>query len=258
MEKTLTIIGTGNMAYAILKGVYESYSVEVVGRSEARLAELAEEFGEKVVFTPLGDGYSIEDKRILLAVKPYALEAVSQKLKGKAYAHLSVMAGVKLETLKSRISAYHTVRAMPNLAAKYSKSMTTLCGDHAFKYEALAICSCFGKTLWVNSEKEIDIATAIAGSGPAYLALVAEALADGGVKAGLSRESAMRLVEGLFYGMGDLLEEQHPALLKDGVMSPGGTTAAGYGALEAGNVRNAFIEAVKEAFARAEALGKDS
>jgi pyrroline-5-carboxylate reductase len=256
MEKRLTIIGTGNMAYAILKGVYESYDVEVVGRNQTRLSQLSEEFDDRVVFTPLEDGYTIEDKRIILAVKPHALEEVSQKLRGKAYAHLSVLAGTKLDTLKHAIPAYHTVRAMPNLAAKYGKSMTTLCGDHAFKYEALAICSCFGKTLWVKSEKEIDIATAIAGSGPAYLALVAEALADGGVKAGLTRESAMRLVEGLFYGMGDLLQEQHPALLKDGVMSPGGTTAAGYGALESGNVRNAFIEAVTAAFARAEALGK--
>ncbi len=84
----------------------------------------------------------------------------------------------------------------------------------------------------MEAEKELDIATALSGSGPAYLALVAEALCDGAVREGLKREDAMTLMRGLFKGFGELIQTIHPALLKDNVMSPGGTTAAGYGALE--------------------------
>ena len=91
---------------------------------------------------------------------------------------------------------------------------------------------------------------------PAYLALVAEALADGAVKQGLKRDDAMTLMRGLFAGFGELIQSEHPALLKDGVMSPGGTTASGYAALEKAGVRSACIEAVGVAFSKAESLKK--
>ncbi len=143
---------------------------------------------------------------------------------------------------------------MPNLAASVGASMTTLTGDHRFKKEAESLLGAVGDTLWLESEKEIDIATALAGSGPAYLALVAEALADGAVKQGLKREDAMTTMKGLFSGFGELIQEMHPALLKDAVMSPGGTTAAGYGALEDGNVRASCMNAVEQAYKRAKKL----
>jgi len=143
------------------------------------------------------------------------------------------------------------VRTMPNLAASYQKSMTTVFGDEAFKDEAIEICESFGKALWLNSEKEIDIATAVAGSGPAFLALAAEALSDGAVKEGLKREDAQELVKGLFEGFSSLLNEKHPAIIKDEVMSPGGTTAAGYAALEEGKVRDGFIKAIVKAYEKA-------
>ena len=252
----LTIVGSGNMAYAILIGVAGKYAVEVVARDAEKLAWLKEEFGEKISVTPLHEGYDIGGKNLILCVKPHALQSVAELFSGEANALLSVLAGVTLETLKAAVPARYTVRTMPNLAARYGKSMTTLCGDAAFQAEAIEICSCFGRALWVNTEKEIDIATAIAGSGPAYLALVAEALADGGVHEGLKRDDAQTLVKGLFEGFGDLLAQEHPALLKDAVMSPGGTTAAGYKALEENGVRKGCIEAVGAAYQRAVALGK--
>jgi pyrroline-5-carboxylate reductase len=86
------------------------------------------------------------------------------------------------------------------------------------------------------------------------LALIAESLADGAVKQGLKRDDAMAIMRGLFGGFGELIQEVHPALLKDGVMSPGGTTAAGYAALEDGNVRSACINAVEAAYKRATEL----
>jgi len=108
-----------------------------------------------------------------------------------------------------------------------------------------------GEVLWLESEKEIDIATALAGSGPAYLALIAEAFTDGAVNQGLKREDAMRVMQGLFGGFGKLIQKTHPALLKDGVMSPGGTTAAGYSALEKGKVRAGCMEAIEKAYQKA-------
>jgi len=255
MEK-ITIIGSGNMAYAILIGVAGRYDVEVAARDEERLAWLKEEFGEKITVTPLHEAFDISGKNLILCVKPYALQSVAKLFRGEANALLSVLAGVTLERLREAVPARHTVRTMPNLAARFGKSMTTLCGDEAFKDEAVEICSCFGTALWVGSEKEIDIATAIAGSGPAYLALIAEALADGGVHEGLKRADAQVLVKGLFAGFADLIEAEHPAQLKDAVMSPGGTTAAGYAALEESGVRNGCIKAVGGAYKRAVALGK--
>ncbi|HHE05557.1 MAG TPA: pyrroline-5-carboxylate reductase, partial [Epsilonproteobacteria bacterium] len=146
------------------------------------------------------------------------------------------------------------VRSMPNLAASIGKSMTTLTGDEKGKDEATVILNAVGHTLWLETEKEIDIATALAGSGPAYLALIAEALADGAVKQGLKREDAMATMRGLFSGFGELIQEMHPALLKDGVISPGGTTAAGYGALEDGKVRASCMTAIEQAYEKAKAL----
>jgi len=94
----------------------------------------------------------------------------------------------------------------------------------------------------------------LAGSGPAYLALIAEAFVDGAVKQGLKREDAMTTMRGLFSGFGTLIQEIHPALLKDTVMSPGGTTAAGYSALEEGNVRASCIDAIEQAYNKAKQL----
>jgi pyrroline-5-carboxylate reductase len=108
--------------------------------------------------------------------------------------------------------------------------------------------SAIGDTMWLASEKELDIATAVAGSGPAYLALVAEAMMDGGVAGGLKRADSVALVNSLFRGFAPLISAQHPALIKDSVMSPAGTTAAGYKELEIGGVRASFIKAIASAF----------
>ena len=121
---------------------------------------------------------------------------------------------------------------------------------------AMEIFSSIGQAIWVNTENQLDIATAIAGSGPAFLALVAEALADGAVKAGLERHLSTQLVQGLFIGTSALLKHSHPAIIKDSVMSPGGTTAAGYGQLEEYGVRNAMIKAIEEAYNNAIVTGK--
>jgi len=251
--QTITFIGNGNMGLSIAKGLKGKYNIEVVGRDMNKLDAFEEALDTKVD-KYLMDNFNITDKTVLFCVKPANVEEVGKKLKGKARVLFSVLAGTSLDKLKKHLKSKAVVRAMPNLAASVGASMTTLTGDHRFRKEAEALLGAVGDTLWLESEKEIDIATALAGSGPAYLALIAEALADGAVKQGLKREDAMAAMKGLFAGFGALIQEVHPALLKDNVMSPGGTTAAGYAALEDGNVRAACIDAIEQAYERAKKL----
>ncbi len=251
--QTITFIGNGNMALSIAQGLKENYKIEVVGRSMEKLDNFEKALGVTIEKSILND-FNIEDKTLLFCVKPANVEEVGAKLKGTARVLFSVLAGTSVEKLRSNINTNAVVRTMPNLAASVQKSMTTLTGDIAFKDEAQELLGAIGPTQWLGSEKEIDIATALAGSGPAYLALIAEALADGAVKQGLKRDDAMAIMRGLFGGFGELIQDIHPALLKDGVMSPGGTTAAGYGALEDGNVRASCIAAVEKAYKKATQL----
>jgi len=245
----ITIIGYGKMALALAKGLEKEHELVIVGRDENRLSHFVQQLSKNAK-TALLNGYEIHNKTVLLCIKPYALKDVSLELKGRATTIYSVLAGTSIEKLKRDIEAKYYIRAMPNLSAEFFSSMTTLTGDQVKKDEATWLFSSIGQTLWVESEKELDIATAIAGSGPAYLALVAEAMADGGVKEGLKRLDAVRLVEGLFLGFSPLLKNTHPALIKDAVMSPNGTTAAGYGALEKRGVRDAFMKAIQKAYSK--------
>ena len=253
MRGTITFIGNGNMAFSMAMSLKESYDIEVVGRSNEKLDDFEKRLGSKIEKSKI-NGFDITDKTIILCVKPANITEMKTLLKGGAKTLYSVLAGTTLNILAQNISATSYVRAMPNLAATVGKSMTTLTGEITCKTEAEELFNAIGSTLWLGSEKELDIATALAGSGPAYLALVAEALADGAVKQGLKRDDAMTLMRGLFDGFGSLIQNTHPALLKDGVMSPGGTTAAGYGALEKLAVRQGFISAVESAYNRAKVL----
>ncbi len=253
MNKTLTFIGNGAMALSLAQGLKKAFSIEVVGRNSIKLDTFEAALGISISKAAL-QGFDISNKTVVLCVKPANILEMRNTLKGRAQTLYSVLAGTSLATLQRSIEADAYVRAMPNLAATLGKSMTTLTGNAHCKEEACALFTSIGNTLWVGSEKELDIATALAGSGPAYLALVAEALADGAVKQGLKRDDAMTLMRGLFEGFGALIQEHHPALLKDSVMSPGGTTAAGYGALEKAAVRQGFIAAVEQAYHQATAL----
>jgi pyrroline-5-carboxylate reductase len=251
--KTITFIGNGNMALSIAQGLKNSYKLEIVGRSQEKLNAFRNTLGIKID-TALMDDFDMSNKTIILCVKPANVEAISTRLKGKAKVIYSVLAGTSVQKIKDKLQPHAVVRTMPNLAASVQKSMTTLTGDKEFKKEAEELLGTIGTTRWLSSEKELDIATGLAGSGPAYLALIAEAFTDGAVKQGLKREDSMAIMRGLFAGFGTLIQEIHPAILKDGVMSPGGTTAAGYGALEDGNVRSSCMNAIEKAFIKATQL----
>jgi len=249
IKPLVTLIGNGKMALSIAKGLKESYSIEVIGRTQEALDQFEAALGMSIQKTRYEES-TCEGKTLIVCVKPYNLPEISTRLHGKAKALYSVLAGTPLAALHC-ISALGYVRAMPNLAAQIGLSITSLVGDVSLHDEAVSLFGSIGKTLWLSSEKELDIATALAGSGPAYLALIAEALSDGAVREGLKRDDAMTLMRGLFEGFGSLIQTTHPALLKDSVMSPGGTTAAGYGALEESGVRSGCMDAVRAAYEKA-------
>lgn len=252
MAKMITFVGNGKMALALAKGLCETHTIEVIGRSMGALEHFERALNLPIKKTLYSDA-DISNKTVIICVKPANLSEIAPHLKGNAATLYSVLAGTPLSALKV-ISADHYCRAMPNLAAEVGASMTSLVGDSDISVQAMALFGTIGATLWLNSEKELDIATALAGSGPAYLALIAEALCDGAVREGLKRDDAMVLMRGLFQGFGKLIQATHPAILKDNVMSPGGTTAAGYGALEKGNVRQGCIEAIRAAHERAKGM----
>lgn len=247
MKETITFIGNGNMALSIAQGLKEIFDIEVVGREMKKLDKFESNLGVTIK-KEIYEDFDMTDKKIILCVKPANLQEVGLRLKGVANELYSVLAGTTVSALKENIKAKATVRVMPNLAASVGKSMTTMTGDISLRKDSEELFKAIGITLWLGSEKELDIATGVAGSGPAYLALIHEALCDGAVKQGMKRAEAIKVANGLFSGFGDLINTIHPALLKDGVMSPGGTTAAGYAALEKGNVRNSCISAVEAAY----------
>jgi pyrroline-5-carboxylate reductase len=239
----LIIIGAGAMGMALAKGLENNHNIEFVVRDISKYKELESRYRFSLL-----ENYTIDNKSLILAVKPHALVELKDKLKGKAKTIYSVLAGVTIDSIKDIIVSEYYIRAMPNISAKFQKSTTVITGDIQKRDEALELFSLIGDVFWTDSEKEIDISTAVAGSGPALLALVAEALADGLVKEGLKRELASNITSSLFNGFAPLIDNMHPSLIKDSVMSPAGTTARAYYALEKSAVRGAFISAVEEAY----------
>jgi len=247
----ILFIGAGNMGGAILDGIKETPNKIFISTYKK---EKIETLKKRYPFASVKceESIDIEGKTVLLAVKPQVYKSV--KTKGRAKALISVMAGVKIKSLKECFEADFYIRAMPNVAASKKTSATAFTGDEGFQREAKEIFDSVGQAIWVGSEKELDVATALAGSGPAYMMLVAEALADGAVRMGLKRDTAQKLTQGLFEGSAKILKDANPSVVKDSVMSPGGTTAHGYAALEEGNVRASFIKAIEKAVKRAEEL----
>ena len=244
----LLLIGAGNMGGAMLQGL-QSHNITVVEAYKKRADELREIFPNlKIVdHIPPLDGFLV-----ILAIKPQSLEFLHAE--GMAEGLISILAGTRLEILKAKVDAKFYVRAMPNMAALVQKSATSLCGDIELKEEAMEILSSIGKCFWLNSENELDIATGLAGSAPAWLALVAEALSDGAVNLGLKRDITYEYIAALFEGVGVVLNDVHPAILKDKVTSPNGTTIAGIAKLEEGRVRDGFIKAMKASYEKAKEM----
>ncbi len=201
---------------------------------------------------------------IVLAVKPQILGRVLEEISG-SLGHgplmISVAAGVSVAAIESRLPAgIRVVRAMPNTPARVGAGATAIAnGSHATEEDlevASFIFDAVGITITVD-EEQLDAVTGLSGSGPAYIFLIIEALADAGVKVGLSRRNAQRLAAQTVMGSAKLLldTDGHPGQLKDMVTSPGGTAIAGLHTLEEGGLRTTLINAVESATRRSIELG---
>lgn len=201
---------------------------------------------------------------VLLAIKPQVFGQIAQELSGQTDANtliISILAGTTLNQLEAAFPGHPVIRAMPNTPAAVGAGVTAIAtGQHAQPHhveKATQILQTVGEVVEVP-ESMMDAVTGLSGSGPGYIALVVEALADGGVAAGLPRATAMKLALQTVKGTAQLLQESgmHPGDLKDRVTSPGGTTIAGIAKLEAAGFRSALIEAVKASYQRSKELGQ--
>jgi pyrroline-5-carboxylate reductase len=245
----VSIIGYGEMAKAIASGLKGEIEFEVVGRDEEKLKKFAQEF--ECEYHKL-DGYDISKKIVILAVKPYALQEVSMRIKGEAEVLISILAGKPLVELERYIKSKYYLRAMPNVAAKYKASTTVLTGDIEAKEIGERILGKIGEVIWVNNDDEVDMATAIIGSGPAFLAILAEAISDGGVYVGLKRDVSKKLTQGLFKSFAAMSEDF--SQIKNQVMSPKGTTAEGIRVLEEEGVRGKMMKGVIKTYEKSKKI----
>ncbi|ARJ57255.1 pyrroline-5-carboxylate reductase [Campylobacter cuniculorum] len=234
------ILANGAMASALAYGLRDKYEVFIVGRDKSKLKILKEQ-GFK---TLLYEDFDLESKVVILAFKPYALKNVAQILKGEAKILISVLANTDFKELEC-IKAKNTIRIMPNIAARYKASTTPyILKNSKFKDEILNLLNTFGKAYELSDSSQMNAAMAISGCAPAFLALVAQSIAEGGVYKGLTKDLSLNLTQGLFESVNALLKHEHPALIKENICSPAGVTIKGIKALEEKAVRAAFIEAI--------------
>lgn len=261
----LNIIGGGVMAEAILSRLLEqgAFAADAILVSEPR-AERRNYLSQKYRVKVTEDNQAaISAAEIcLLAVKPQVFDSVVANLTPDRHATIiSILAGVTIARLEKNFPQQSVIRVMPNTPATIGAGMTAIArGTHATEEQieqAKQIFRTVGEVVEVP-ESLMDAVTGLSGSGPAFVALAIEALADGGVASGLPRAIAQKLAVQTVLGTATLIEktQMHPGELKDRVTSPGGTTIAGVAQLEKAGFRSALIEAVKAAAQRSRELGK--
>lgn len=267
VSKSLAVIGGGVMAEAIVSrllgsGIYAATEVVICEPNPQRRVYLAQEYGCGVMADNRAGAAA---EIVLLAVKPQIFPDVAKELSQQAAEGttiVSIMAGISLAQLGHAWPTAAIVRAMPNTPATVGAGMTALAANDRSSEEILQnvrnLFAAVGDVVTVP-ESLMDGVTGLSGSGPAFVAIFIEALADGGVAAGLPRPIAQKLALQTVLGTARLLaeSEDHPAIVKDRVTSPGGTTIAGVAALESRGFRSAAIEAVKAATQRAKELNGD-
>ena len=259
-------IGGGTMGEAMIKsllakGVAKPADISVSDVSQTRRDVLKERYDVKTTADnrEAAKGADV----IVLAVKPQEADKVLSELKELTPKQmvLSIAAGVTLDSLKQGLGHDYLVRAMPNMPAQIGEGMTvwTATTELTQKQREMAqtILAAMGEEMYVDSEKYIDMATALSGSGPAYLFLIIEALTDAGVHIGMPRPMAEKLIVETMIGSARSVKVtgKHPAELKNMVTSPGGTSTEGLLQLESGGLRSLLLKAVIAAYNKARSLG---
>jgi len=261
----IAFIGGGAMSEALVrcllaKRVIGPEDMIVSDINPLRRELLSDEYG---ISTCADNRKAIEDAElVILAVKPVNLRQVMEEIKGlnPEQLVLSIVAGATLTTLCEGLGHSAIVRAMPNMPAQIGQGMTvwTAAAGTNQKHKELAqgVLVALGKEVYVTDEKYLGMATALSGSGPAYVFLFIEALVDAGVHIGLPRDVAQQLVTQTILGSTVTVEKtgKHPADLRNTVTSPGGTTTEALLRLEKGGFRSLVLEAVAAAYQKAERL----
>jgi pyrroline-5-carboxylate reductase len=262
------ILGGGRIGEALLSGLLSSGwrepgEVAVGDRGEARVAELAERYGIRA--TVANEEVVAGAGLVVVAVKPQDIDGLLAQVGGlltPGQTVVSVAAAITTAHIEARIAdGVPVVRAMPNSPATVHEGMAGICaGAHAADANlALAeeALSHLGRVVRVQ-ESWMDAITAVSGSGPAYFALLAEAMIEAGILLGLSREISTTLVVQTMFGTAKQLRDEgmHPVELREAVTSPGGTTIAAIRELEQAGVRAAFLNAIQAAMDRARELAE--
>jgi pyrroline-5-carboxylate reductase len=268
LGKKIAFLGTGNMAEALVKGLLRAGAAspaEIVCAEprEDRRREIEGRYGVKAVASNREAAAAADV--VILSVKPQILEPVlddiAAAIDGRKVV-LSIAAGIPIAKIAERLpQGTRIVRSMPNTPALVGAGAAALSGGPHATPDDLALAKRLLEavgTAVVVAEPLLDAVTGLSGSGPAFVYLFVEALADGGVKAGLARADALQLAAQTVMGAAKLVLEsgEHPGRLKDQVTSPGGTTIAGVHALEKAGFRGAVIDAVEAAVRRSRELGE--
>ena len=265
MQPTLTFIGGGNMAGALIGGLiaagHSSAHLRAAEPDPARAEILRRQFG--ITVDSSAAALVKGAKALVLAVKPQQVAAALQGLQPDAGATvLSIAAGVRLETLRAALGAnLHYVRSMPNTPALYGAGISGLYAPPGTppnaRQLAEEILRSAGETVWLEREEDMDAVTALSGSGPAYFFLLTEVLREAGAALGLAPDTAAKLAQQTFIGAAAMAANSGADVsqLRANVTSKGGTTEAAVRHLETAGIRSIFADALRAAQQRGVELG---
>lgn len=266
--KTLAVLGAGMMGGALARGLVHAGAMPASGirlfdTHTAKAEALAADLGAGASATLSSQAAVVGADLVLLAVKPPMIAEVLTEISSAltpAHLIISIAAGIRLEKMEALLSGdIPVIRTMPNTPSLVGKGATALCrGSHATEQHlrlAESLFASVGLSVEVP-ERLLDAVTGLSGSGPAYVYLMIEAMADGGVKEGLTRDVARLLAAQTVLGAAQMVlsSDQHPAQLKDNVTTPGGTTIAALHVLERAGIRTALIDAIQAAAERSREL----
>jgi pyrroline-5-carboxylate reductase len=266
-EKTVAFIGSGVMGEAMMKGllnkrILEPGQIVAADPLEARGAELVKNYG--VRFTTDNAEAAEKADVLVLSVKPQVLDYVLPVVRRGAHSAsvvLSIIAGAKIQTIANGLANASVVRAMPNTPAQIGQGITVWTATPEVqaqqREQARLLLGALGEEIFMDDERYLDMATALSGTGPAYVFLFMEALIDAGVHMGFSRQDSERLVLQTMRGSVEYAAASglHPAQLRNQVTSPGGTSAEAIYHLEKGGLRTVLARAVWAAYQRSVVLG---